>query len=246
MLRAAFEKPSYKPQTIVIGANTDPYQPAERKLKLTRELLQTFLDYRHPVGLITKGGGILRDLDILAELARHKLVKVMISLTTLDNELKRKMEPRTASPAMRLHVMRELHACKVPVGTLIAPIIPFINDHEMEALVQAAANAGAHEAGCVVLRLPLELTEIFQDWLQTHYPQRAEKVMNSIRELRGGKTYDARFGQRMSGHGQYAQLLAQRFQLALRKAGLNARSGQTQRCDLFRVPGRPVQGELQL
>ena len=241
LLRREFERPNYVPETIVIGANTDPYQPAERRLGLTRELLQVFLDYRHPVGLITKGGGILRDTDLLAALAQHDLVKVMVSVTTLDVALKRRLEPRTASPALRLRMIRELTAAGVPVGSLVAPVIPFINDGEIEAIVNAIAQAGAREAGYVMLRLPLEVQPLFEDWLAEHYPDRAQRVLARLRDLGGGRTYDARFGHRMRGQGQYAQLIQQRFTLALRRHGLAVRRPAARRTDLFRVPGRPVQ-----
>ncbi|RZO87295.1 MAG: PA0069 family radical SAM protein [Oceanococcus sp.] len=241
LLRAAFDKPGYQPQTIVIGGSTDAYQPVERQLGLTRQLLQVFLDYRHPVGLITKGGGVLRDLDLLTQLAQLDLVKVMVSVTTLDNTLKRRMEPRTASPGMRLRMIRELSAAGVPTGVLMAPIIPFINDAEIEAVVAAVADAGACEVGYVMLRLPYELHPMFEDWLATHYPARHERVMNRIRDMRGGKAYDSDFAQRMSGRGPYAELIRQRFDLARRRAGLSARQNAARRTDLFRVPGRPHQ-----
>ncbi|MGJ8669798.1 MAG: PA0069 family radical SAM protein [Oceanococcus sp.] len=244
LLKEAFNKPNYQAQTIVIGANTDPYQPAERQLQLTRQLLEVFLEYRHPVGLITKGSGILRDLDLLGELAQLDLLKVMVSVTTLDAALKRKLEPRTASPARRLKVVASLTEAGIPTGCLVAPIIPFINDEEIESIVAAIAQAGAQEAGYVMLRLPHELTEIFQAWLQEHYPDRAERVMNRLRDMRGGKLYDSQFGERMQGTGVYAELIAQRFQLARRKAGLSSRASAARRTDLFRVPGRPEQQDF--
>ncbi len=241
LLRETFDKPGYTPQTIVIGANTDPYQPAERTLRLTRELLQVFLDYRHPVGLITKGAGILRDLDLLGKLAEHDLLKVMVSVTSLRPALKRQLEPRTASPAQRLKIIRTLSQAGIATGSLIAPIIPFLNDDELEAMVSAVAEAGATEVGYVMLRLPHELTEIFSTWLDEHYPQRRDRVLNAVRQMRGGKLYDADFSQRMRGQGAYAQLIQQRFELARRKAGLSARGNAARRIDLFRVPGRPQQ-----
>ncbi len=246
LLRQSFSARGYRPETIVIGASTDPYQPAERRLGLTRELLDVFLAYRHPVGIITKGGGILRDIDLLAELARLDLVRVMVSVTTLDDELKRIMEPRTASPATRLRVIRSLRQAGVPVGALVAPVIPFINDAEIERIVLAVAQAGADEVGHVLLRLPHELVELFEDWLDQHFPQRRARVMNAIRGMRGGRAYDSRFGQRMSGQGDMAQLLRQRFDVARRKAGLSRRVRPALRCDLFRIPGQPLQQELDL
>lgn len=241
LLRQAFDKPGYAPETICIGANTDPYQPAERQLGLTRALLAVMRDYRHPVSLITKGGGILRDLDLLADLAGQGLTRVLVSLTTLDSELKRCMEPRTASAALRLKVIRELRAAGVPVGVLMSPIIPFINDAEIEAVVAAAAEAGAQTIGYAVLRLPHEVAPLFQDWLFAHYPDRAERVLNRIRDLRGGKLYDARFDQRMRGQGVFSDLIRQRFAQARRRHGLGVRPQEPLRTDLFRVPGRPEQ-----
>ena len=241
LLRDAFNKPGYQPETIVIGGSTDGYQPVERQLHLTRELLEVFVEYRHPVGIITKGAGVLRDIDLLAQLAGDDLVKVMVSVTTLDNTLKRRMEPRTASPGMRLRMIRELSAAGIPTGVLVAPIIPFINDDEIEAIIAAVAKAGACEAGYVMLRLPHELHPMFEQWLATHYPQRHQRVMNCIRAMRGGKAYDSDYAQRMSGQGPYANLVRQRFDLARKRAGLSARRMAARRTDLFRVPGRPVQ-----
>lgn len=241
LLRDAFNKPGYRPETIVIGGSTDAYQPVERQLRLTRELLEVFVEYRHPVGLITKGSGVLRDIDLLGQLATQDLVKVMVSVTTLNNTLKRQMEPRTASPGMRLRMIRELSAAGIPTGVLVAPIIPFINDDEIEAIVAAVAEAGACEVGYVMLRLPYELHPLFEQWLATHYPDRHQRVMNRIRDMRGGKAYDSDYAQRMSGQGPYATLIRQRFDLARKRAGLSARASAARRTDLFRVPGRPVQ-----
>ncbi|WP_108124675.1 PA0069 family radical SAM protein [Saccharospirillum mangrovi] len=233
-LREALDKPRYHCKPIALGMNTDAYQPLEKQRRITRELLEVLRDYRHPLSLITKGGLILRDLDLLAELAADGLCHVNVSLTTLDNDLKRRLEPRAASPATRLKVIRELTAAGVPTGVLVAPVIPFINDAELEALVDAAADAGAIQARWILLRLPLEIAGLFEDWLQRHFPDRAEHVMARIRDLRGGKVYDSQFGRRMRGQGVYADLISQRFKRACRQRGLNEKSWPPLRTDLFR------------
>lgn len=236
-LRAELGKRSYTPQTIAMGTNTDPYQPAEKKLGVTREILETLLEYRHPVSIVTKGQLILRDLDLLKELATYGLVSVMISLTTLSRELKTKMEPRTASPAARLRVIRELDQASVPVGALLAPVIPFVNDHEIEALVAAGAAAGVRSMHYVLLRLPYEVKELFEKWLDVHYPLKAQRVMNAIRSTRRGKAYDSTWGKRMRGEGAIAELIAQRFNKALKVNHLQDGKMPELRTDLFRSPG---------
>ena len=236
-LEEELQKPGYVPQPIALGINTDAYQPIEREQRLTRQALEILLRYKHPLHIITKGSLILRDLDLLAELASQNLVSVAISLTTLDDELKRIMEPRTASPSARLRVMRTLHEAGVPVGVICAPMIPLINDSELEHLLEAARDAGARSAGYVLLRLPLEIAELFEEWLQAHFPERAEHVMSLIRQSRGGKNYDSRFGSRMRGEGPFADLLAQRFRLASRKLGLDRRELQGLDCSKFCPPG---------
>lgn len=241
-LRQELDKPGYQPATIALGVNTDAYQPIERERRITREVLQVLLEYRHPVSIITKGGLILRDLDLLSELASQGLCSVRVSLTTLDNDLKRIMEPRTAAPATRLKILRELSAAGVPTGIIMGPVIPFVNDHELERVLEAAASAGAKRASWIMLRLPLELDELFQDWLQRHIPQRAEHVMNRIRDLRGGKSYRSEFGQRMTGSGPYADLIRQRFNRQARATGLNREPEPALRTDLFRRPGGEQMG----
>ncbi|KAF1070717.1 MAG: hypothetical protein GAK45_00715 [Pseudomonas citronellolis] len=235
-LEAELSKPGYVPAPIALGINTDAYQPIERERGLTRQALEILLRFRHPVHIITKGSLILRDLDLLAELASHNLVSVAFSLTTLDDELKRIMEPRTAAPAARLRAMRTLHAAGVPVSAVCAPMIPMVNDHELERILEAAAEAGARSAGYILLRLPLEIDELFQEWLQAHFPQRAEHVMSLIRQSRGGKHYDSRFGTRMRGEGVFADLLQKRFRLAARRLGLDRRDYSGLDCMQFRVP----------
>src|SRR5690606_38974350 len=239
-LEEQLSRPGYVPAPIALGVNTDAYQPIEREQRLTRQALEILLRYRHPVHLITKSALILRDLDLLEQLAAQNLVSVAISLTTLDNELKGIMEPRAASPAARLRCLRELHGAGVPVAALCAPIIPTINDAELERLLEAAREAGARSAGYVLLRLPLEIAELFEEWLQAHFPERAEHVMSLIRQSRGGKNYDSRFGSRMRGEGAFADLLAQRFQLARKRLGLTQRDGFNLDCGQFAPPGRQL------
>ncbi|MDE0444503.1 MAG: PA0069 family radical SAM protein [Gammaproteobacteria bacterium] len=239
-LLEALDKPGYVCRTLAIGTNTDPYQPGEKALQVTRRVLETLLRCRHPVSIVTKGALILRDLDILRELAGLSLVSVGISITTLDNELKTKLEPRTASPGARLRVVRELKAADVPVGVMLAPVIPFINDHEIETIVARSAEAGAEFIGYVMLRLPFEVKDLFVEWLQEHYPFKAEHVMSRVREMRGGKAYQAEWGTRMRGEGVYADLVAKRFEVARRKHGLDTSRRAALRTDLF----RPGQGML--
>lgn len=228
------------PQPIALGVNTDAYQPIEREQRLTRRALEVLLRYRHPVHLITKSALILRDLDLLGELARRRLVGVSVSLTTLDDGLKRIMEPRAASPAARLRVLRALAEHGVPAGVVCAPMIPQINDRELEALLEAARDAGARSAGYVLLRLPLEVAPLFEEWLAAHFPARAAHVMSLIRQCRGGADYDSRFGTRMRGEGPFATLLAQRFALAVRRLGLNRGPAEPLDCTAFAPPGRQL------
>lgn len=236
-LEEQLQKPGYVPQPIALGINTDAYQPIEREQRLTRQALEILLRYKHPLHIITKGSLILRDLDLLSELASQRLVSVAFSLTTLDDELKRIMEPRAASPGARLRAMRTLHEAGVPVSVICAPMIPLINDMELERLLEAARDAGAGSASYVLLRLPLEIAELFEQWLQAHFPERAVHVMSLIRQSRGGKNYDSRFGSRMRGEGPFADLLAQRFRLASRKLGLDRRDTQGLDCSQFCPPG---------
>lgn len=234
-LREAFDRPGYECRTLAIGTNTDPYQPGEKEYRVTRRVLETLLAYRHPVSIVTKGALILRDLDLLGDLAADGLASVAISITTLDNDLKTKLEPRTASPGARLRTVRALAGAGVPVGVMLAPVIPFINDHEIEAIVAQSADAGAGSVGYVMLRLPFEVKDLFAEWLAEHYPQKAERVLNRVRDLRGGKAYDAQWGVRMRGKGVYADLIARRFEVALRKHGLAKPSRTELRTDLFRA-----------
>ncbi len=231
-------KPNYQCSTIAMGTNTDPYQPAEKSQRVTREILEALLAYRHPVSIVTKGKLILRDLDLLQEFAAHGLVNVNISVTTLDNALKTKLEPRTMSPAARLRTIAELRNAGIPTGVLVAPVIPFINDHELEEIVQASAAAGALAAKYILLRLPLEVKPLMEEWLEGHYPQRAGRVMAAIRDTRGGKAYRAQWHTRMVGQGEMAGLLNARFKNALKSVGLKDRELPILRTDLFKPPAR--------
>ena len=237
VLEQQLGKPGYICAPINLGSNTDPYQPIEREQRLTRRLLEVLLRYRHPVTIVTKGSLILRNLDLLAELASQRLAAVMISLTTLDDELKRTLEPRAAAPKARLRAIRVLREAGVPVGVLCSPMIPMINDSELERLLEAAKDAGAQSAAYMMLRLPLEVAPLFEQWLHDHYPQRASHVLSLIRQSRGGELYDSRFGVRMRGEGVFAELLAQRFNKAIRRLELNRRDGYELDCSAFCPPG---------
>lgn len=221
ILERELNKARYVCKPIVLGANTDPYQPAEATLKITRSLLEVLKDHQHPVILITKNTLIERDLDLLAPMAKNNLAKVAISVTTLSTQLKRIMEPRTSAPAGRLRVIKHLANHQIPVRVMVAPIIPMVNDMEMEKILLAASQAGASHASYVLIRLPYEVKDLFQEWLTKHFPQRAEHIMSLIRQMRGGKDYDAQFGSRMRGEGAFANLLATRFRLACKRFNLN-------------------------
>jgi len=235
LLERELRKPGYVARTLALGSNTDPYQPVERTLKLTRGVLQVLDRFNHPVSIVTKSAGVLRDLDILASLARRRLVRVWLSLTTLDAALARCMEPRAATPGRRLQAMTELSRAGVPVGVMTAPLIPGLNDTELERLLEAASRAGAGAAAYVLLRLPHELKELFEEWLQQHFPDRARRVLELIRETRAGALNDARFGRRFTGTGVYADLLARRFERAARQYRLD--SEQRLDCGQFAAPG---------
>lgn len=219
-LARELRRPGYRCRTIVLGANTDPYQPVERSLQITRRLLETLLNCRHPVSIVTKGALIERDIDLLQPMAAEGLVSVMVSVTTLSDELKRIMEPRTAAPGRRLAAIRRLADAGIPVGTLVAPIIPAINDHELESILDAARRDGASRAAWILLRLPHEVGPLFKEWLNAHYPDRAARVMSLLRQARGGRDNDPRFGHRMRGEGPWVQTLSARFRLACRRLGL--------------------------
>ncbi|MGL5999520.1 MAG: PA0069 family radical SAM protein [Pseudomonas proteolytica] len=240
VLEQQLSKPGYVCAPINLGSNTDPYQPIEREYRITRQTLEVLLRYRHPVTIVTKGSLILRDLDLLTELARQRLVAVMISLTSLDDELKRILEPRAAAPKARLRAIRVMRQAGIPVGVLCSPMIPMINDSELESLLAEAHAAGAQSAAYMMLRLPLEVAPLFEEWLAAHYPQRAAHVMSLVRQVRGGEVYDSRFGVRMRGEGPFADLLAQRFAKAIKRLGLDRREGFNLDCSAFCPPGRQL------
>ena len=242
-LAEEWEKASYECKPITIGANTDPYQPAERTTRVTRELLALFLEHSHPVSIITKGALITRDLDLLGELASRKLCSVAISLPTMKRDLKRVMEPRVPSADARLRAMEQLAAAGIPVSVLFAPVIPALNDDEIEQVLEAAANAGAREAAYIFLRLPHEVKDIFTEWLQVHFPDRAARVMGLVREAGGGRDYDNRFGIRQTGRGPYADMLGKRFRAACRRFGLETGRRETRLdCSRFEPPGQQQLG----
>jgi DNA repair photolyase len=249
LLREELSKPGYKPSPIALGANTDCYQPIERKYKITRSILEVLAECEHPVTLVTKSALVERDLDLLGPMAQKNLVKVFVSIGTLDRELARKLEPRAASPQRRLDILKALSSAGVPCGVMVAALVPALNDKTMEHVLEAAAAAGAKEAAYVVMRLPNELKTIFKEWLAEHYPQRAEHVMSIVRQMRGGRENDPNFGTRMSGTGNYAELMEKRFEIACRRFGLNRKETPDLDCKLFRPPASsssPASGQLKL
>ncbi|MDZ4371967.1 MAG: PA0069 family radical SAM protein [Phenylobacterium sp.] len=235
LLETELSRPSYKPDLIHIGGNTDPYQPQERTQRITRGVIEVLLRFRHPFSVITKSALVVRDLDLLAEAAALNLTRVAISVTTLDRKLARSMEPRAATPEKRVDAIRRLTGAGVPVTVMFAPAIPGLNDHELEAVLERAAAAGASGAGYVALRLPREIKDLFRDWLETDQPDRARRVMSLVRQMRGGKDYDMTWGSRMRGEGPIADLLSARFKAARRRLGLDQGWPSLDR-SLFRVP----------
>lgn len=242
LLERELAKDGYEPRTIAIGTNTDPYQPIEKQYRIMREVLEVLEARSHPVGIVTKSALVTRDIDILSRMAGKGLAKVALSVTTLDRRLARTMEPRAATPAKRLEAMRQLADAGIPTSVMVAPVIPGLNDPEIERILDSAQAAGAREAGYVILRLPLEVAPIFKDWLLRHYPDRYRHVMSLIRSMRDGKDYDAEWGKRMRGSGPYAWQIGRRFEIACRKLGLNL-DKKPLRTDLF---VRPKQGGEQL
>lgn len=234
-LERELRKPGYAPRTMVLGSNTDPYQPVERTLKLTRSVIEVLDRFNHPLSIVTKSAGVLRDIDLLASMAKRRLVRVHLSVTTLDAALARQMEPRAATPARRLSAIAELTRAGVPAAVLAAPMIPGLNDAELEKILEAASRAGACHAGYVLLRLPHELREMFEAWLNAHFPDRAKHVLNLVRETRAGQLNDPRFHHRFSGHGVYADLLRSRFARAARQLGLDRAPAELDR-SAFAVP----------
>ena len=227
--------PGYKPKTIALGTSTDPYQPIERERRITRSILEVLARTNHPVGIVTKSGLVARDIDLLAPMAAKGLVKVAISVTTLDPALARTLEPRAPAPRKRLDAIRALAEAKIPVTVLSAPLIPAVNDHEVEAILAAARDAGAGEAGYVVLRLPLEVRDLFREWLLAHFPDKLRHVMSLVQSMRGGKDYDAAWGERMTGTGPYAWMLGRRFEMAALRLGYPKVRAKL-RTDLFQPP----------
>jgi DNA repair photolyase len=221
LLRAELTKAGYRCDPIALGTNTDPYQPIEREWKVTRGILEVLCEHEHPFTIVTKSALVERDLDLIAPMAAKNMARVYVSITTLDKALARSLEPRAATPPRRLQTIRALSDAGVPVGVLAAPVIPQLNDRDLEAILEAAAAHGARQAGWIMLRLPLEVAPLFRDWLDAHYPLRAEHVMSVLRQLRGGRDYDARFGARMRGTGPFAELIEKRFALTCKRLGLN-------------------------
>ncbi len=241
-LREEISRPGYRCSPIALGTNTDPYQPIERRFNVTRSILELLLECAHPVSIVTKSTLVLRDLDLLTELAQRNLTRVYLSVTTLDDDLKRRMEPRTASPRARLATVRALSRAGIPVGVMYAPVIPAINDHELERIVEASAAAGASSVDYLLLRLPREVRDLFYQWLEVHFPERATKVRTRIHELRNGRDNDPRFGARMRGSGPWADLLRARFEAARRRFGLDgADSGPLDRSAFRRPAGDSAQ-----
>jgi DNA repair photolyase len=237
LLERELSAPGYQPRTIAIGTNTDPYQPIEKQYRSMRSILEVLSRCNHPVGIVTKSALVTRDIDLLAPMAEKGLVKVALSVTSLDPVLSRKMEPRAAHPEKRLDAIRQLSAAGIPTTVMVAPVIPALNESEVEAILKRAHEAGAREAGYIMLRLPLEVEEVFGQWLLNHYPDRYRHVMSIVRSVRGGKTYDSTFGKRMTGSGPYAWMLGRRFEIAANRLGFN-KSRLRLRTDLFERPAR--------
>jgi len=244
LLEKELASPNYQPKVIAIGTNTDPYQPIDRRYEVMRRILEVLERAGHPVGIVTKSALVLRDIDILARMAERKLAKVALSVTTLDAELARKMEPRAATPMRRLETLRRLSAAGIPTSVMVAPIIPALNDSEIERILEAAQVAGVKEAGYVLLRLPLEVRDLFREWLMANYPDRYRHVMKLVRDTRDGKDYDSEWGTRMKGTGPYAWMLGRRFEVACERLGLN-QGRATLSIKAFRAPGRD-NGQLSL
>ena len=239
LLERELAAPSYRPATIALGANTDPYQPIERQYRVTRSILEVLAKADHPVGIVTKSNLVLRDLDLLGDMAAKGLAKVYVSVTTLDNDLARKMEPRAPTPGRRIEAIEALAQAGVPVGVMTAPIIPTLNDGEMEKILTRAYSAGAREAGYVLLRLPLELRDMFREWLQVNFPDKLRHALSLVQSTHGGKDYESQWGKRMAGSGPYAWMIGRRFEIASRKLGYNE-APAILRNDLFRPPEREV------
>lgn len=237
LLRNELAARGYQPRTIAIGTNTDPYQPIEKHHRIMRSILEVLRETNHPVGIVTKSSLVLRDMDILSDMAKNGLAKVSLSIPSLDRKVARTMEPRAANPELRLRVIEKLSAAGIPVSVMIAPVVPAITDHETETILSRAFAAGAREAGYILLRLPMEVADIFEQWLTVHFPNKVNHVMGLVRGARGGKNYDARFGMRMTGSGPYAWMIGRRFELAAARLGYNVERLKL-RTDLFQAPAR--------
>jgi DNA repair photolyase len=251
LLRAELSRPGYRPSPISLGANTDSYQPIERRYRITRGILELLAECEHPLTIVTKSALVERDLDLLGPMARKNLAKVFVSLATTDRKLARRLEPRAASPQRRIDTIRALAEAGVPVGVMVAPVVPALSDSSLEASLEAGAAAGASMAGYTIMRLPNELKGLFREWLAEHYPQRAEHVISIVRQVRGGRDNDPRFGHRMTGTGQYAELIARRFEVTCRRLGLNGEErGMAPRreldCTRFRPPAAAASDGPQL
>ena len=244
LLRRELAKPGYQPRTMAIGTNTDPYQPIERRYRIMREVLEVLDETSHPVGIVTKSALVVRDVDILARMAKRNLVKVAVSLTTLDRRLARAMEPRAATPQRRIDALRLLSEAGVPTAIMVAPVIPALNEPEIERILDTGAAAGVKEAGYVLLRLPLEVKDIFIEFLNREYPDRVKHVISVIKTMRGGKEYDSKWGERQTGTGPYAWQIGRRFEIAARRLGLNLERRKL-RTDLF-TPPKPETDQLSL
>ncbi len=243
LLRMELSRRGYQCDPISLGANTDPYQPAERERRITRGIIEVLNEFHHPLGIVTKSSLVERDIDILAPTAAEGLAEVFVSVTTLSAELARRLEPRAAAPYRRIETIRRLTAAGIPCGVLVAPVIPFLNDKDIERILEQAAAAGARRATHVILRLPHEVSGLFREWLEHHYPLKAARVMGRVRDMRGGRDNDPRFGSRMAGEGGYAEMIGSRFDVACRRLGLNAAAGRRLDTGKFRVPG-PEQLDL--
>ena len=239
-LERELAEPGYEVSTIAIGTNTDPYQPIERRYRIMRRILEVLSATNHPVGIVTKSALVLRDLDILTSMAKRGLVKVALSVTTLDRRLARAMEPRASTPDKRIETLQRLVDAGVPASVMVAPVIPGLTDMEMERILECASTVGIKNAGYVLLRLPLEIGDLFTEWLQANCPDRAKRVLSLMRSMRGGKLYDAKWGKRMVGDGPYAWMIGRRFEMAAERLGMNESSVEL-RTDLFTPPSRPGQ-----
>ena len=246
LLRRELSAPGYRCELIAMGTHTDPYQPIERELKITRGVIEVLAECDHPLGIVTKSAMVERDIDLLSTMAKKNLVQVFISIATLDHEVARKLEPRASAPARRLQAVRKLADAGIEVGVFASPVIPMITDKDIESVLQAAKDAGATRANYTMLRLPNEVNAMFQDWLARHYPLRAEHVMSLVRQMRGGRDNDPKFGSRMRGDGLFAELIRKRFHVACRRLGLNIGERNQLDASLFRAPERPKGNDPQL